>query len=464
MLISNYHGYTQLGKLMSLKQCVETAITNNLDIKQKGILMDNAAINLKQANDNRLPDLNASINHGLSQGRSIDPFTNGYIDQNIFYGNYNLTSGFTLYSGSQLRNLAKQATLDHEAGKMDLQRSKDDITLSILLAYLQLLSNQDQLVQSINQVELTRKQVERLEVLDKEGSIIPAQLYELRGQLANDELAVVTNRAAVESARLSLTQLMNVPYDKELQVERLTADQYASTYKADPEEIYQLAVAQLAEIKAAELRKQSAQKAIDVQRGGSMPVISLNAGLFSNFSNAAKQDILVNTVQVASGDYVTVNGSQLPVITSKSNYSSKNITYFNQVTNNYSTGLSLYVRIPLLNSFRTKNRVALARNELKNTGYIEETAKVQLRQRIEQGYVNMTSAYDRYFLLLTQVTNFEQAFRSAEVRYNAGVSTQIDYLIAKNNVDRAKINLINARYDYVFRIKILDYYQGKLIL
>src|SRR5688500_12360749 len=144
VIISNYQAYTQTGKVMTLKQCVETALANNLEVKQREVLLDNAAVNLKQAKDNRLPDLNAGLNHGLSQGRSIDPFTNDYIDQNVLYGNYSLNSGITVYSGFQIRNLIKQADLDHRAGKMDLQRTRDDITLSILLAYLQLLSNQDQ--------------------------------------------------------------------------------------------------------------------------------------------------------------------------------------------------------------------------------------------------------------------------------------------------------------------------------
>ena len=108
--------------------------------------------------------------------------------------------------------------------------------------------------------------------------------------------------------------------------------------------------------------------------------------------------------------------------------------------------------------------MALAKNDLKYTQYIAETTIIQLKQSIEQAYINMTGSYKRYILLLQQVSDFAEAFRGAEVRYNVGVSPQVDYLIAKTNVDRARINLISAKYDYIFQTKILDYYQGKLTL
>jgi outer membrane protein len=465
ILLTNYNAYTQIaGKVFSLKQCVDTAIANNLLVKQSDLQMQNASINFKQAKDNRLPDLFANLNHGINQGRSIDPFTNSYVNQNISYDNYNLSSGVTLFNGFQIKNFIKQNSLGYDASKMDLKTVKDNLTLNIILAYLQTLNNEDLLVQSKNQVTLSKKQVERLEVLNKEGTIIPAQLYELKGQLANDELAVITNENAVQASKLTLSQLMNIAYDKNMEVERLTADNYAMNYEADPESIYQAAVSQLAQIKAAELRKQSAEKAVKVARGEFYPRVGLGGNLSTNYSSAAQKDIFLNSVQVPSGDFVNVNGNQLPVVTTKSNFNTEKINYSSQFNNNYNTSVNLSIRIPILNAFRARNNVALAKNEVKNTEYIAETAKIQLKQSIEQAYFNMTAAYKRYTTLLQQVNDFTEAFKGAEVRYNEGVSTQVDYLIAKNNLDRANINLISARYAYIFQTKILDYYQGKLTL
>lgn len=451
-------------KIFTLKQCVDTAIANNLVVKQSDLQVERAAINYKQAKDNVLPNLTASLNHGLNQGRSIDPFTNSYVSQNIGYGNYSLSSGITLFNGFQIKNFIKQNSLEHDAAKMEFQNVKDNLTLNIILAYLQILNNEDLVEQSKTQVALSKKQVERLEILNKEGSIIPAQLFELKGQQANDELSVVTYENAVQASKLALTQLMNVPYDKNMEVERLTADNYTMNYEADPESIYKIAESQLAQIKAVELRKQSADKAVQVARGEFYPQIGLSANLGTNYSSAAQNDIFLNSVQVPSGDFVTFNGSQIPVITTKSNFSSQKISYSNQFNNNYNTSINLSIRIPILNAFRAKNNVAMTKNDLKNTEYIAETTKIQLKQSIEQAYINMTGAHKRYILLLQQVSDFAEAFRGAEVRYNEGVSTQVDYLIAKTNVDRARINLISAKYDYIFQTKILDYYQGKLTL
>ena len=462
ILLTGYNVSAQ--KIFTLKQCVDTAIANNLLVKQSDLQMQNAAINFKQAKDNRLPDLTANLNHGLNQGRSIDPFTNSYVSQNIGYGNYNLSSGVTLFNGLQIKNFVKQNSLGYDAAKMELQNTKDNLTLNIILAYLQILNNEDLLEQSKTQVTLSKKQVERLEVLNKEGTIIPAQLYELKGQQANDELAIITYENAVQASKLTLGQLMNIAYDKNMEVERLTAENYAMNYEADPESIYQIAVSQLAQIKATELRKQSAGKAVQFARGEFYPRVGLSANLGTNYSSAAQNDIFLNSVQVPSGDFVTFNGSQIPVITTKSNYSSEKIKYSNQFNNNYYTSVNLGIRIPLLNAFRARNNVSLAKNDLKNTEYIAETSKIQLKQSIEQAFLNMTGAHKRYITLLQQVSDFGEAFRGAEIRYNEGVSTQVDYLIAKTNVDRARINLISAKYDYVFQTKILDYYQGKLIL
>ena len=178
VLVINGDAYTQT---LTLKQSVDIALANNLEVQQADLVTKNNQVNLKQAKANRLPDLFVNMNHGINQGRSIDPFTNSYINQKILYGNYSLGTGVQVYNGSQLKNLVKQNALIYEASKMELQQSRDELTLNVLLAYLLLLTNEEQLQQSLNQVTVSKKQVERLETLNKEGSIIPAQLYELRG-------------------------------------------------------------------------------------------------------------------------------------------------------------------------------------------------------------------------------------------------------------------------------------------
>lgn len=449
---------------LTLKQCVETAIKNNLLIKQSDLQMHAGGVNLSQAKSNLFPDLFANINHGMNQGRSIDPFTNGYIDQQLNYGNYSLNSSVTLFNGFQLKNLIKQNAYTYEANKMDLQQTKDNVTLNVILAYLQILNNEEQLQQSQNQAEVTRRQLERLNIMNQSGAIPPAQLYDLKGQLANDELAIVTNQNALNGAKLLLSQLMNVSYNQNLTVNKITGDTTNLEYANNPADLYDISVKQLAIVKAAELRRQSALKGVQVARGLHYPSIGLNGSFNTNYSNAAMRDIPLNTFETTSGDYVNFSGSKFPVMTTRTNYSSQRISYGDQFKNNYNTSIALSIQIPILNSFRAKNRVALAKIDLRNAEVVEQTTKTQLNQNIEQAYFNMTAAMQKYKTLQQQVKDFTESFRIAEVRFNAGDITQVDYLVAKNNVDRANANFISTKYDYLFRIKILDYYQNKLSL
>ena len=449
---------------LTLKQAVDAAINNNLLVRQTDLQMQAAQVNTKQAKANVLPDLFFNANQGINEGRSIDPFTNSYINQRIGFGNYSLSSNVTLFNGFQLMNLIKQNALTYEANKMDLQQQKDNVTLNVILAYLQILNNDELVQQSKNQADVTRQQVERLNVMNESGAIAPALLYDLKGQLANDELAIINNRNALNSAKLTLAQLMNVPYQANLALEKITGDSITLNYANTPDALYNLSVNQLAIVKAAEFRRQSAQKSVQVAKGMYYPTLGLGGSFNTYYSSAATTSVQTGTEEVISNDYIKLSGSKVPVMTTRTNYSIQKISYGNQFNDNYNTSVYLSLQIPILNRFRAKNRVALAKIDLRNAEITAQAVKTQLSQNIEQAYFNMTAAQDRYKTLQQQVADFSESFRSAEVRFNAGVINQVDYLIAKNNVDRARTNFITAKYDYIFRTKILDYYQNKLRL
>jgi len=465
-LIGRKESYSQTNndQKLTLRQSVEAALNNNLLIKQTDLQMKAAGVNLSQAKSNVLPDLFGTAGHGLNQGRSIDPFSNSYINQQVNYDNYNVSSGVVLFNGFQLQNLVKQNSLTYEANKMDLQQTKENVMLNVILAYLQILNNEELLQQSINQAEVTRKQVERLHVLNEAGAIAPGQFYDLKGQLANDELAIVNNQNAVNASKLTLSQLMNVPYAANVRPEKVTADTLSLNYVGDSKSLYEISVKQLAIVRAAELRQQSAQKSVQVAKGNFYPTIGLSGSFNTNYSSAASKDIAVNTIEVPSDDYVNVNGSKVSVMTTRTNFSSQKISYSDQFNNNYNTSLYLSISVPIFNRFFAKNRVALAKLDLQNAEVAAQTVKTQLSQNIDQAFFNMEAAMERYKTLQQQVTDFSESYRTAEVRFNAGAINQVDYIIAKNNVERARINFISAKYDYIFRTKILDYYQNKLTL
>ncbi|MDQ2721449.1 MAG: TolC family protein [Bacteroidota bacterium] len=448
---------------LSLKQAIETGIANNLDVNQAGLQMEKADINLKQSKASMLPNLNAFGNHGTNQGRSIDPFTNAFINQNVNYANYGASSNILLFNGSFLHNQIKSNALGFEASKMELQQAKDNLTINIILAYLQVLSSEDILEVSREQKSVTDSQVIRLSVLNQSGAIAPSQYFDLKGQLANDEITIVDNHAAVETAKLSLSQLLNIPYDKNMEIERLPEEAFSIMYDNTPEQIYQTALQQFAQIKSVHLRMQSAEKNISSLRGQLYPTLSLNGNINTNYSSVASQEFFVNSTEIPSADYVVINGTQTPVITKQNNYNNKKIAYSNQLNNNLFTTFSLGLNIPLFNAWQVKNKIKLAKIDFKNTQLVEQNTKVILQQSIERAYINLTSSSDKYKLLLSQVNSFNESFRAAEIRFNAGASTSVDFLIAKNNLDKARSNLIISKYDFVLREKVLDYYQGKAL-
>lgn len=451
----------QQGNTLTLQQSIETGIANNLIVKQSELAMQRAGIGQRQAKGNMIPTLNANVIHGINQGRTINPFTNTYINQQLNIANYGLSSDVTIFNGFRLLNTLKQNALAYDASKMELEQAKYQLTLDIILAYLQILSNEDQLTQSRNQLELSRRQVERLETLDKQGAIAPALLYDLRGQLANDELGIVNNQNALDASKLALAQLMNVPYDKNLKIERLNADQFSMTYAGDPEAIYQTAMQQLPMVRAAELRKQSSIKGVKAARGLLSPNLFFTADISTNFSSAGRREIILNSFNDTTSSFVSIGSNTFKVITPSVNTTTEKIEYFDQLKNNYGTFVGVGLNIPILNNLRARNQVSLAKIDQKNAEYTLQNTQIQLKQAIEQAYFNMKAAEERYKVLVSQVEAFTLSFRAVEVRFNAGLGTSVDYLIAKNNLDRANINLVNARYDYVLRTKILDYYQNK---
>ncbi len=188
----------------------------------------------------------------------------------------------------------------------------------------------------------------------------------------------------------------------------------------------------------------------------------LYGGASTNFSSAAMLNSFVSSADVPNGQYVVVNGNNLPVIAKQDTYKSTAIGYGSQFKNNISTGFGVSVRIPIFNSFKTRSSIQLAKNEEKNNRLIADNVKLQLRQNIEQAYVNINATYKRYGALKNQADAYAESFRIASLRFENGVINSPEYLIAKNNVDRVNANLITAKYEYLLRSKILDFYMGKL--
>lgn len=446
----------------NLKTCIDVAQANNIPVKQNELNVEAAAINYSGAKMSRLPNVGGGISYGVNNGRSIDPFTNGYINQQLSSSNAFLNASVPLFKGFQTQKTIEQTSLSYQAAKEEFQQQKDNLTLNVILAFLQVLNNEDVLDLTKKQAAVTQKQVERLTEMNTNGAIAPATLADMQGQYAADQVSIANAANALEIAKLSLAQLMNVAYKKEMQASREGVDMTIAQYAATSDQVYAAALDKLSMVKAADLRVKAAVKSTQLARSDLFPTLSLTGQLGTNYSSATRNATVTGTSTIATSDYVVVSGNNLPVMTKQTNFDYQKINYFKQAKNNFGSFIGLNLQVPIFNGLQARNKIALAKVQEKNTHFIAENTRIQLQQSIEQAYLNMSTSYDKYKLIGDQVKAFEESFRAAEIRFNLGALNSVDYLIIKNNLDRANINFTIAQYEYLLRTKILDFYQGIL--
>jgi len=461
--IFQYNGYGQDStKYLTIKQCVDLAIKNNLQVQQSQIQLEQNGVLFKQSKDNLLPQINGTIQQQFNYGRGISNLNNSYVDVQNGAGNYALNANLLLFNGFSYQNAIKQNALNYDASKMDLQQQKDNITLNVILNYLTVLSNQEALDIARSQASVDSAQVARLEIQNQEGAIPPATLYDLKGQYASDLVIVVNAVNALEVAKINLFSVLNVPYQRDATYEMVTMNADISDLRTSSDSIYQTALQIIPNIKATDLRVQSYQKSIAAARGRYYPSLSIYGSLSSNFTSIATTDIPGTGVPFSTGQYVNVGGSSYDVM--GTSFSTQKTSFGDQVKNNRFQAFGLQLNIPILNYLSVRNNVKTAKLNYENAKVLSNASRNQLQQLVEQAWQNLRSAYGQYKGYLDQVHAYGESFRTAEIRFNAGVITSVDYVIAKNNYDRANTNLSAARYNYIFRTKILEYYQGRLTL
>jgi len=418
--------------VLNLQQCIDIALSKNTEITRSSLAADRARINWQQERANLLPDLNAGLTHGINQGRSINPLTNTYVNDEVAFASPRLNGSLLLFNGLAQRNLIKQYNLIYQSNIEEVKQLKNQLVLNVMMAYLEVLTNQELLTLLQTQQQTTLKQLERLEVLNKNGAIAPREYYDLKGQYENDQLNLINTTNALGDSKVSLVKLLNIPYNKKMSLEQIQTEQFNLDYGQTSEEIYQTAVSQLSLVKAARLRQRSTDFQLKSIRSNYFPSVYFNSSLSSNFSNSARSPL------------------------------NQPIPYFDQYRNNLSKSFSVSINFPIFNSFRTKNAIAISKLNQRENEVVLQSTLTELQQAVEQAYFHMNSAKERYLGLTEQVKAYKESFRTVEIRFNAGAVTVVDYLIAKNNLDRANTNLLTSRYDFIIRKKVLDFYQGKL--
>lgn len=265
---------------------------------------------------------------------------------------------------------------------------------------------------------------------------------------------------SLQVAKLNLSQLMNIEYDPSIIFTANANDETIIKYSKTVTEVINSSLQNFALLKLEQLNVEIAEQGVKIARGGFAPTISFNANIGSSYSSLAQTLSPTNITENATGNYVLFNGNKQPVFTSQQNYSFSKTGYFTQLNNNLGTFVGVNVSIPLFNRFQTRTNVSLAKKSLSNQQFELNKVQLQLKQDIEKAYLDMTTAFNRYEVLTRQVASFTESFRAAAIRYESGSINSAEYLLVKNNLDRAVINLAVARYEYLFRTKLLNFYEA----
>jgi outer membrane protein len=449
---------------MGLQQAVDIALKNNISVKQSEnqVLLNNLQLN--QSRFNQLPNASGNINESFNFGRSLDPFTNTFVDRNINYNQLNLSGNATIFNGNLLKNTILQNDILLKATQLDLQAMKENISLQVVSAYLNIMNAEDQLVISESQTNITKLQIDRTDKLVRAGSLAQSNLFDLRAQLALEETTVINNQSTLDLAKLNLLQLLNDRNITNVKVDRISVPTPSTGgYEASINKVYEIAESSQPSVKAADLRIKGADKGIDVAKAGFLPIVTANASFGANQSNAQKEYIQSGTKDQNFGT-VLFNGTNIPLIVTQPNFAENGTTgYFTQLGNTFNYGFGINASIPIFNRFGSNNKVNVSRAKIQkeNANLNAQQARLTLRQNIETAYTNLTNSAKRYDSFLVQVSALEESFRAAESRFNAGAIDFVSYSLQKTNLDKAKGNLVAAKYDFIFRTKILDYYQNK---
>jgi outer membrane protein len=453
----------QVGSTLSLQQAVAIAIRHNLIVNQADITAQGAKINYNQAQEYMLPSINGSANQGISNGRSLNPYTYQYTNTQVNSGSYGINSNLTLFQGLQIQNSIKQYGYALNASKMDLQQQKDNITLNVLLAYLQVLSSRDLLRIANEQANVDAVQVGRLDTLNQSGALLLlSNLTDLKGQYAGDLAQIANATNNLEAAKIGLFNILNVPYKRDVDFDPNAFTLQLSEYPDNPDSIYSTSLRTMPSVKAADLRVNYYRKALSVAKGAYYPTLSLYGSVNTSYSNQATTKVLTGSSVDLTNQFVTVGTTNYDVYAKNDNYADHTIPFDEQFKNNKYTQFGIQLNVPILNYLRARNGVKQARLNLKNQQLVNENVRLVLQQNVETAYQNMISSYKQYKSYIDQEAAYAESFRTTNIRFNEGVINSDVYIQAKNRADAADINLSQAKYIYIFRTKVLDYYQGKL--
>ena len=418
-----------------MEQCIEYALDNNISIKQQKLNVEVSRNQLQRARFNAFPNLNASANHNYSFGRAIDYGTNT-VSQDMEATSFSINSTVTLFSGFQITNTRKQEELNLLASTSDVEKLKNSVSLNIAAAYLQILYSRELLEVAKSQKTLTELQLEKTQQFVNAGSLPQGNLFDIEAQLASDELQVVNAQNQLDVAYLTLTQLLDLKSTEGFSILQPNLSNFEETLPVDsPMDIFSHAQNVMPQIKSASLKVSSAEKGMLSAKGARSPRLSLG----SSYSS----------------------GSRRYLGTPPFGFS--NDPFMDQIRDNASINIGLSMSVPIFNGFQVKTSISNSYISLENAKLILEQEKNLLFKDIQQAYADALGSLKKYKATEKNVDALQEAFRYSTERFNVGLVNSLDYTTAKTRLTKAQADLLSAKYEFIFKTKILDFYKGNPI-
>ncbi|TKC05483.1 TolC family protein [Pedobacter polaris] len=419
-------------EVITIQQAIDKTLTNNLQVKQSKLSESLSEVTLQQSKMALYPNLNASVGQSMGWGRN--QVASGLFQNTQNYNlNPSISSSIDVFNGLSKINQIKQNKLLLDAGKTNTEKVKNDLILSVITSYLQILYNKDFLKAAEDQLTVAKQQLNQQQQLLDVGNKTLADLSQSKSQLATAELNVTNAANALSISYLTLAQLMDIPSSSVYEVQAPVVDSFknsSSSYNA--EEVYNNALNLFPDIKLASLNTAAAKVGVKVAQGNLYPSLSFNGSYGSNYFY----------------DFNNLSNEAL----------------MSQLKNNIRKGLGLSLSIPIFNGLQAKSGVKRARINLMQTETQEQLAKNNLNKIIYQAVADLKAAESRYQSTGNAFTAQKDAFYVIEQRYAVGLVNSLDYSTAQTNRNKAEIDYIQAKYDLIFRAKVIDYYLGKQII
>lgn len=456
------------GKAWTLQECIAYALGNNLTVKRSVLNVESSEINLRQSKFGMLPTLSASSNYSVRWGRSIDPTSNDFVTQRYNSAGLNGSSNALLWNNFRIQHNIRSDKRDLEASTKDFEAARNTAALNVANFFLNALLNKEQVRNAESLLASSQQQLERTRIMVESGALARSELLNIQAQAATNELSLVQAQNSLDLAFLSLKQALQLPastpfdiVEPEIDVESEMLD--AST----PEEIYAIAVELMPEIESVELREQSAAIGIKAANSGLFPSLSIGAGFGSNYSQVADAPRFVREGEVLQPVQIGyVQGTNDPVFQDRlvaTGHFTDGYGFRDQISDNFNRSVQLSLSIPIFNGLSSRSNLQRAVISHEQAVIAETETKNQLRQQIETAYTSALAAAKTYQSALRQVEARDEAFRMISQRYELGDANFVEYQVSQNDLFQAQSNLTRAKYDFIFRKKVLDFYQGKAL-